>query len=349
MSDGGSRSYRPFWWESTTLMTDGRPLHVRWKACVFQDGAVMFDVEPAFSNLVQRKTSTKTCWELRQAKGNLLNWFQFFGWRMDDEIPPSTRQVSSGLQAADKSCEALTMSFRGLLAMLSIDAAFKKDKDRRDRAFSVLENVLGRLLPLGFDVANIVAACSSPEVCCLCMHDVEDGRCAHWRKTLTLMPAADARPLQKTVSTMVAHMSFVFECAAVASIASHLVDTVAVQVGSGLPTRGFKTDAYKACNEAGTASGSTKRKHYDADYKRSLTGPLCKRDNVDYKQMRNWMCDDLGSMQRALWRTFPPGRRYVVNVAEDGARVGNPAEELIVYYAHAPALEVACWLPPQAR
>lgn len=338
--------YQPYWWESTAVRSDEVVVHISWKAYVFRDDQVFFDLQPVLGQLVERRgQDLRVGWEMRRYRASLEGLFQVFGWFVHDELPPSGRQVRQGrLEVHEKSCEAMIISFRGLLAMLAHDVNFKSHGEHRFRAEAVLRNLLSRLLSACFDVVNLVAPLAADgAVCGLCLDDVAGGRCSHLRKMCSRLPQAPAAGPGPAATVLIAVLSLAFECPTVAAVAAQFYDAVAAKLGQDLQTRGFQTDAYKACNPG----NSNKRKNFDDDYKREMTGPLCKRDNVGTKQRRNWMVDELRSLQLATWRTFKNFRRGVVNVAEDGARVGNPAEELIVYYANVPRVDVASWLPPQ--
>ena len=126
---------------------------------------------------------------------------------------------------------------------------------------------------------------------------------------------------------------------------------LAKHINLHLPKRGFGEDPFKQCQPVHS-------ENHDEDHKKHLSHDVmkngghtsgfsfCKKDGVDGRRYREWQTANLASLQCAGHRKFK-GFAGVLNLAEDGARLGRPAEETVVYLAHSPRLGDAVWFPPQ--
>ena len=347
---------RPFWWDSTARLKCGDVVHVRWKAVVHDDGQATWDIENPIRTFLNNQKA-KVSRELRDHKACLSAVLEAFSWNFLAEFPPSARQLRSGnSHAHEKSGDALSATTKGLLALFLLWSVHRRDEGQRSRATAVLYSALQRVLPQGFDMPATVAAAAGPMALQRCQEQVVDGACVHWRAVSSLMPKPTSPTLECTIKSLIACVGLI-TCPAVAAVSAKLLEVVSKCVDERLPEQGFQEDPYKACD---FSQQSGKRRVIDQDYKHHVVADvldqklivngtaLCKRDGVDGKSVRDWQEAELSARQVASFRLFQKFNG-VLNLCEDGARLGNPAAETIVYLARQPSTNLAMWTPPQVH
>ena len=174
--------------------------------------------------------------------------------------------------------------------------------------------------------------------------------CPHVREARILAAAHGHHPAAVIMAVSRSLSSQLAVCPAARRCLGAFLDRVSAHVADRITDLGFSSDPYKKCGDSSLHNGG--RRSHDEDYKRHMVedvvrrhtmhsgNALARHDQVDLKRMRDWEATTLSATQISAYKHFADFTG-TLNLCEDGARLGNPAEENIVYLVGAPLLKLS--------
>ena len=343
----------------------GTQVGFEWKAWCSKDGTVRWEVRRPLNDFFKHvlgKSKLDVASYLSKQKDTFTVLLGKLGASFGDHIFPSRLAVQRAGNAeacanhmvkAEHTCTTLALLV--ILVWLSLARRVLKE---RELAKTLLLAFLGRATTPGKSWAESFDELLRERKPFCQEAPVSDGGCRHvvqLQQSLLAHPAAGSdkvlailQQLQKC-STM--------GCEAISGLPAEFWDAVATGVDLQIAAGRFNVDARSL--EPGQAAGQ-KRSRIDEDWKRMVvtesvqlkrarSGSMVLRaggGSVNYRMAPVWEEKEMLYYQCAAHRCFKGCRQ--LSIASDGARLGDPPEENIIFIMWTPQGDVGAVAPPQA-
>lgn len=290
--------------------------------------------------------------------------FASLGWDLGQHLYPSRQQlVSRGQEPGPLTHDEATFTTVAVIFLLLWWAESRRRLDDRQRAETVLDSLLKRVLSASTDACNVSLA--PPEQvlrACEALADKCDGgvvgHCMHLRSMGQEVSHALAPPMlhwRRAVALPKSLMPWRGACASARTWLSIELARLAAAMDDALPEARVTSDALKF---GGASSSGAKRRRIDEDYKRAVameptrdgrassgaawarcTGSSPKTTAIGFENraMRQYLCT--GRLSFA-------GAKYA-SVAFDASRLGDPKCEHVFFHLWSADKKLGLWLPPQ--
>lgn len=347
------------WLQHSLVVPGEEPIAVSWKVLCFADSTIWWAVAGMFYSFLgsARQSRIDVSRVLKEHDTDLRMWLASLGMEYDLMMQLSHRQLKfRGGASQAHACPDTLCTTWGIIVVLGHWAAHRRRFACRARARGLLEMFLGRLVEpsTAEDMSKL-----SPNLEAHALCGLPDIECRHWigvKKSL----GGGNHALQVLIDLIVGLCKTAIFCNAGARLLKHIIVELATHMDTRLSTGTVELDT-DALKHASAVDHRGKRVHVDSDYKavlkkriigqRKCSGEACiaSLDDVRGATVQDWMHKDMRCWLAALWRIFSsPSSSGVFILKEDGARLGQPAREMMHYTLRFPRDDVACCLIPQA-
>ena len=184
------------------------------------------------------------------------------------------------------------------------------------------------------------------------------GRCVHVQAVLQTLAGVSASSCAKrSFAILQALLRAPPACGALAELRAEFVGEIAQMMDGSIQAGRFEVEL----SELGPNrdKGQGKRRRIDEDWKQYIVNGAVERrqaksgqamlragGQVNPKVAPHWQKQELLAYQAACWRLLRKAR--FVCVVSDGARLGDPPEETVLFLLHSADVDAGAVLPPQA-
>lgn len=368
-----NRKYTPHFLTSVCDDVDGQGLSLTWKMWAYTDGRCFWEIRRVLLHLHRRRKIVKVSHQINVEKEAWTLFMELLGFRWAQHYRASTRATAhAASRGAEPHGEGSTapndeddeytrdehsISTPGLIALLLCTCIFKKIKACQSEArymllglFSVtLPRELCEALPRSEWLATASTKCTLGGTPCCHM--------AHW---IDVQKRSDYLHCVNVVDELRCLSHVAHGCAGACAILNSFILAVAEIVEKKAQNIG-DTDATKTK----LLEGSCKKKlRVDEDYKvqkmelgasgsgkcSSSSQAIAADREVAHESLgRRWCEQSVARRIAQLWMQNSNGAQLdgVHSVAEDGARLGQPAEETVIYAYWNARHQCSSWLLAQ--
>ena len=342
-------------------LPDGTFVSHQWKAWVNTDGLVRWSlrcfVEAQHLPGYKKASFDLASW-LSRNRAMLKALLEQHGETYDSSIFDSRLAAQRKDDAAapgDNKAE-YTCTSKALLAMLVWWSQAKQKHAEKSLAKALCEGFLAESLPAAVDFGGELQA-MLPDVEASCQAaPLAGGRCCHLQELIVGLGAnLCTSPAAVATSIMSALIRGHPACQAISELRLEFCNDVVDKVDMQLHTGKFHADLQEL--EPG-ASGQKKRRRVDEDWKDHIINKAMRHGLAKSGQQLlkagakvhpnvapHWMKEFPLTYQAASWRLLKDARYLALT--SDGARLGDPPEEAILFFAHGLEQDVGVVLPPQ--
>lgn len=333
-----------------------------WKAHVYDDGAIYWEVRRfILAFLAGGRKDFEVAKILRAARGPLTTVLEEWGLSLDNEILPSFKAASCRGEATMLNAKGRgewTSSTPGALAwLLHLSCASHRAKSK-EQAKALLRGFLVAFASpasaaahsMAEDIKQALSSCQQPP-------QGHWGSCCHLRIAIdAMLTAGPAGQMWTNLTKALQHIYLARPvCVAsrrlLAGVLQRLCQDVDGKVSDMQPPKNFSSFSMP--------QGRKRKLRIDEDYKRYLVSEAvaAKRahcgaqyakttGDVHPETARKWDEAHMANYIAAAWHTM--GSSTLVSLACDASKVGNPAEETVMFLAWDMESNKAVVLPPQA-
>jgi hypothetical protein len=298
---------------------------------------------------------------IREEKAQWSAMFQFLGWGdLYTLVQPSEKAVAwsqangGNIAATAFTRQSWTIATKALLALLAAWVSTRKKPVAKAASLKVLQGFLCRLVDAA-GLSSILQVCID-EFSDLCKESAvdEDGPCCHTEAAISCS-VSEHQPQCKLAMFLSRCVEHMWACPACKAMAQHILDKVASHIDERLPDLGLGSKAFQ--QDIHLARGHKKR-IISEDFKAEVTetfvkahkvqhgGSLLHVVGIDHRRLIEWQDERLGAQVVCNHRVFGQASG-TFNMAQDSARLGNPAEETTVYIITHIGSDVSTFMPNQ--
>lgn len=346
-------SYEPRWL-GITLAGDGHGADdFVFKAVIYTDGAVFWELRLLFAAMLYHRRVIQTWKLLARERQAWQRSFAEVGLALDNELKSSKsaaklRDPTGGRDHDPKQRAEFTLSTKGVVAVLLCWYGMRHRRDERVRASEILLQLAQRLVVLQPNAGDCIGAfaCQSRRLCRKgAQADGDD--CNHLAGIMSGFDTFFAAPSAKTLVGGILGMEAgivqgTMLCAASASFRQRIVAFVADLFDKSCPN----LSRCDALAEQTPALGcARKRPRIDEDLRRAVVNTVVREGrassgaawaratgSVAGSSCGRWEQDEMKAYLAAANKLLGDGVS-VVSIVEDASRIGDPAEDTMVYLA----------------
>lgn len=333
------------------------------KVWVYENsGRANWELRRVFRTLFDGKcTGThSTDVQIRAQKATWRQWFEALGWTFEEKFRPSLKAVSAaGVMAPpavehwqEEIREEPSMESGAVLALLVMWVFWRRRREERHLAHLLLVAMLQSLATPG-QVATIPWDDWFASHRGLCSHPAPAGECSH----ASPFDHAGAGALHSRLATCLHGLaSSCWSCPCAAKVLQLALDSLATCITATLPSIG-RTNPLK--EQHLKVGGRVAR--VDEDYRKAVASARTRgvatmeaAASVDpelgdpARQVRRWSDRAIQQHIASAIEAHSSGLTGVHSLIEDAARLGNPAEETVIYQHWSASSACGHWLVPQA-
>ena len=350
-------------WLRLNLRCGCESLSSDWKVNIFTDGVVCWDLLAIFALLTQReKEGIRMCDELRRLRDEWRVWCMRIPLLHDRMLPLSRRQVQRAQQVDDwaqqHATQDLSITTQCLLLNLAMWATQRKTLVCRRRAREMLLSVLATCV--GSDELDRLRRSPVPaHMADRCVdRNFMDASCTHLQEALAVEQEGDNE--QRMASILATLGGHYLHCGACCAYLALLVRQLSRIIDSNCCDEERSPWLERQARYAAERVERRKRgREVDREYRRQLlvqarherklhgSAAMASLDGIPSSTVHGWYHDDMAAQTRANWRVFKPAHGVFI-LTSDGARLGQPAKEMLHSTLKCMSEYVACVLAPQA-
>jgi len=339
---------------------DGQHVDINWKAYEYQDAAVYWEARMVFGcyNNGTRKDMELHKW-IKKLEPSLNGLLAAWGVVYNHAVKPSFKAAAyrSEEEVLDPHVRnEWTMSTIGVLALLVLWSTTSHSRAKRVRASAMLSAWMSRLLEPSLCTTSAFLRHVRSHASSCQQGLVTEGVCTHLVDCCKGCVGADQRQVWNSAADIAASWyGLGAHCKAASACLSAVAQVWSGSMDQRLGTLGLASDVTKETPMQGPKRklrvDEDLRHHYSQGSVRSKrvhSGAQLAKATADVavETARRWDDQTLLQYRAAAWATFEEGN--IVSIASDGSRIGDPAEETIVFIAWDAKSDRAVFLPPQA-
>lgn len=283
------------------------------------------------------------------------------GCSVGQDIFPSRLSLSRrNAEAAEAASikDTFTCSVQALLAILSWFQVSRRCRDQQAHIRRLIHAWVGACMQSSVaemmrDIENIADECAP-----VCVDGVVGGRCQHMREAIFALAEVPGDRLPTQIGEILAQLQKLVgsSCVAVLAFYHEAMQHIATDIEGGMLSDKFEVDA-KDLNPV--RARGTKRKVYDEDWKRAITSEaLDKRRTKNGSQLlrglgdadphlaQKWEHKEMQAYLASCFRVLKDVKH--LGITSDAARLGDPAEECIIFLLWAAEADCGVVAAPQA-
>lgn len=355
-----------FWLPVAGHLSRGERFSSSLKAWIYTTGEAehtFWKLRRIFTLLLQGLVQDTSCdLALRRHRATVVSYFLQLYMVEDAELKPSRRKeswmIAKGELGEDFEDpyvrEEFSISTKGLLSMLLAWWRERRYSRDQERGRALLTSFLGAVLTPEH-IAELDLVQLWQESGGHCEFQTLDGTCLHFETVRGVEPSEDfACILAEQMGLMAKHMRV---CGLARGTLISVLGFAEQRASTGIRSR--------ACQQAAKIShpkGQQRLRRIDEDFKdnatsrlpalgrvRSAAAAVAVDDEVHNDAARDWSHQRIAAQLAAQWRLFgKEPLKGLVSLTLDGARIGNPGEETVVYAAWSDQHKEGCWCIPQA-